>query len=363
MKVVIVSKALVSATYRRKLTEMAALGVDITAVIPNQWREGGGQRYEPSDDRSYQVVVTPIRFNGRFHLHYYPALPGILSREQPDIVHVDEEPYNLATFLGISSASRAGIPGIFFTWQNILRKLPPPFRQMESYVYARSALGLAGTDEARQVLQTKGYRGRIAVVPQFGVDPAVFRPGEPPAGPFTIGFFNRLTPGKAPLLVLSALEALPRDTQLLMVGDGPLRAEVEREIEARGLQRRVTLLPRVPSDRMPDLVRRIHVSVLPSVTTPTWKEQFGRVLIEAMASGIPVVGSDSGEIPRVVGNAGLIVPEGDPAALARAVETLYTDTELRRALGARGRQRVLDCFTHAKIAERTVAAYVQALGA
>lgn len=361
MKVLVVSKALVSAAYRRKLREIARLGVDVVAVVPEEWKEGSGQRFEPEEDPSYRVIVTPLRFNGRFHLHYYPHLSAILRRETPDLLHVDEEPYNLATFLAARSASRAGIPMMFFTWQNILRRYPPPFRHMESWVYRNSALALAGSKEAERVLRLKGFLRPVRIVPQFGVDPEAFAPAAPPPGPFTVGYFNRLVPAKGPLIALRALELLSPDARLLMVGDGPLRGEILREIELRGLASRVELRPRVPSEEMPELVRSVHVSILPSMTTPTWKEQFGRVLIEAMSCGVPVVGSTSGEIPEVIGDAGLVVPEGDARRLGDALLSLCRDEALRRDLAERGRRRVLEHYTQARIAEQTVAAYRQAL--
>jgi glycosyltransferase involved in cell wall biosynthesis len=147
------------------------------------------------------------------------------------------------------------------------------------------------------------------------------------------------------------------------VGDGPMRPVLEREIERRGLTDRVTMSARLPSADVPDLLRRLAAVILPSVTTHRWKEQFGRILVEAMACGVPVIGSDSGEIPRVIGNAGLVVPEGDVAALAAAMRQLYDDQCLRRDLAERGRQRSLSHFTHGQVAARTLEAYQAALSA
>ena len=84
---------------------------------------------------------------------------------------------------------------------------------------------------------------------------------------------------------------------------------------------------------MPAAAERLDCLALPSLTRPNWKEQFGRVLVEAMACQVPVVGSDSGEIPNLVGDAGLIVPEGDAAALAAALRRLRDDAVLRASLG------------------------------
>lgn len=352
-----------AAAYRRKLAELSRLGVDVVAVVPPEWKEAGGvQALEPGQDDGYDLVVSPVRWNGHFHLHFYPQLGAILRRLRPDLLHLDEEPYNLATYLGMRSARSLDIPTVFFTWQNINRRYPPPFRQMERAVFRGADAALAGSHEAAEVLRAKSYRGPVHVIPQFGVDPHQFSPGSDGHAHFTVGFLNRLIPAKEPLLALRAFADLPADSRLVIAGDGPLRPDVEREIESLGLAGRVSLRTRVPSSDMPELIRSLDVVILPSRTTPGWKEQFGRVLIEAMACGLPVVGSDSGEIPHVVGGGGLIVPEGDAGALAAALLRLRDDPDLRRELGVRGRARVLQEFTHEVIARKTVAAYEEAIG-
>jgi glycosyltransferase involved in cell wall biosynthesis len=112
---------------------------------------------------------------------------------------------------------------------------------------------------------------------------------------------------------------------------------------------------------MPDVLRGLDVLAGPSLTTPRWKEQFGRMLVEAMACEVPVIGSDSGEIPRVIGDSGLIVPEGDVIALREAIRRLYHDRTLRARLAKAGRQRVLERFTQTAIAEQTAEAYRRVL--
>jgi glycosyltransferase involved in cell wall biosynthesis len=364
VKVLMVSKALVIGAYRGKLTELAKLGLEVVAVVPPEWREGGSTyRLEADSDLGYELVVSSMRWNGHFHFHFYPELPDLIRRIRPDIVHLDEEPYNLATFLGVRAAARSSLPSLFFSWQNLVRRYPPPFAQMERSVYRLASHGLAGTKAVASVLREKGYDKGLSVVPQFGVNPEVARPGAQPHDGFVIGFLNRLIPAKAPILSLDALEMLPDDSRLCVVGDGPLRPQLEVEVERRGLARRVTLRSRVPSAEIPNLMHGLDTVILPSLTTPRWKEQFGRVLIEAMACGVPVVGSDSGEIPAVIGDAGLIVPEGDARALAAALQCLYDDCALRKDLSRRGRLRVFQHFTHARVARLTYDAYLEAAAA
>ena len=108
---------------------------------------------------------------------------------------------------------------------------------------------------------------------------------------------------------------------------------------------------------MPGQYHQIDVLAVPSLTRPNWKEQFGRVLVEAMASGVPVIGSDSGAIPDIIGDAGLIVPEGDVSALADGLCRLQREDDLRARLMKAGRARVIDHFTHQQVAADTVAVY------
>ena len=113
----------------------------------------------------------------------------------------------------------------------------------------------------------------------------------------------------------------------------------------------------IPSTQMHDYYNQLHTLILPSLTRPNWKEQFGRVLIEAMACGVPVVGSDSGEIPNVIGDAGLVFAEGDGRALRDRLSQLMADPALRGEMARRGRERVLAHYTQAQVAAKTYQVY------
>jgi len=232
---------------------------------------------------------------------------------------------------------------------------------METHVYLSASHALAGSEEAARVLREKGFQPGITVAPQFGVDPETFCPGAATHVQFTVGFLNRLVNAKGTAVAIDALAELPPDVRMMIVGDGPMDGSIREAARNRGLNGRVEIKARVPSTDVPKLLRGFDVVILPSLTTRNWKEQFGRVLIEAMACGVPVIGSDSGEIPNVIGDAGLIVPEGSAAALADAIQSIRTNALLRADLAERGRERVLQKFTHAHVAELTKAAYVEAL--
>ena len=356
MRVALLSKALVVGAYQRKCELMAAeSGVALTALVPDRW---GAQRIERARTHGYDLRALPILFSGNFHLHLYPTLPAVLRALQPDVVYVDEEPYNLATWLAVRAA--CALPRrpriVFFSWQNLLRSYPPPFRWMERDVLARADAGLVGSAEAAAVWRAKGFTGPLTVVPQFGVDEEAFTPGPPRTGvPFTVGFAGRLVPEKGVDLLLRALAAAPT-VHARVLGDGPQRAALTALAQSLGVAHRVRFEPPLPSTRMPEFYRALDALALPSRTLPSWKEQFGRVLIEAMACGVPVVGARSGEIPHVVDDAGLLFPEGDADALAAHLRALAASAALRDDLARRGRARVLSRYTMRAVARETVAA-------
>lgn len=368
MHVVMISKACIVGIYQRKLEELARLpGMELTVIVPPSWRDSRGvTRLERAHTTGYELLVTPLALNGHFHLHFYPRLGRLLRRLHPDLLHIDEEPYNLATWQAMRIARHLSAPACFFTWQNLYRRYPPPFRWFERYNFRHAAYAIAGNHEAISVLRAKGYAGPVSVIPQFGVDPDIFSPCEQGSAirdqVLVIGYVGGLVPEKGVDILLRAVAGLDIGTWILViVGEGSERMQLQALAAELGLADRVRFLGRRPSTEMPDLYRSLDVLVLPSRRQHNWKEQFGRVLVEAMACGVSVVGSDCGEIPHVVGQAGLIFPEGDVAGLRERLARLLDDAALRAELGHLGRQRVLAHYTQAQVAAATLQVYREML--
>lgn len=371
MRVLMISKACLVGAYQSKLEAIGRQqDIDLTVIVPPVWRDPAGPvTLERLHDAHYTLLVDPLRRNGRFHTYTFPSLPHRLDELRPDILHIDEEPYNLATWRAVRQARKRGVKTVFFSWQNILRRYPPPFSWMERAVLQQSDFGLMGNQAAVGVWQAKGYTGPYAVIPQFGVDTSLFRPNPAPHAPhapprpFTIGAAGRrLVPEKGIDLLLRAAARLDGEWQLHIAGDGPIRPKLEKLARDLGIAHRVIFSGAVPSAGVVTFLHKLDVLVLPSRTLPNWKEQFGRVLIEAMACAVPVIGSDSGEIPHVIGDAGLIFPEDDVDALYDHLSQLKDTPALRSQLATLGRQRVNAHYTQAQIAARTVAVYRQLMG-
>lgn len=286
----------------------------------------------------------------------------VIACFKPNLVQIDEEPASPATLEMSLIAKGVGVMTIFFSWEN----LPLKRNWLASFAYAlnlRLADGaIVGSKEAAQILRYSGFSKPITVIPQLGVDPAVFKPQPSKQGipglessTFTIGYVGRITPEKGLWVLMDALLLLRSYSwQLLLVGEGPIRKDWLAEAQKKGIADRVIWVPTVPHQEVARYINAMDMLVLPSLTTPRWKEQFGHVLIEAMACGVPVIGSSSGAIPEVIGDAGLVVPEGIPGALAEAINLLRISEIQRMSLGQRGRARVLELYTNERIGHQTL---------
>jgi glycosyltransferase involved in cell wall biosynthesis len=365
MRVLIISKALVAGTSQRKLEELAKCpDVELTLVTPPYWQsdDGSKQVLERLYTSGYQMIVTPMRFNGNFHLHYYPRLDKIMRELRPEIAHIDEEPYNFATFQAMRLANKYKARALFFTWQNLYRDYPPPFRQMELYNYRHAAAALAGNRDTAEVLKRKGYSGPISIIPQFGFDTSIYQRTEPrkpraSGDPFTLGYVGRLKDNKGLDLLIAALAELPEYCRVVFIGNGQMKAQLSEQASHLGVAPRVIFKDGLPTYEIPQEMQQFDALVLPSVTRPNWIEQFGRVLPEAMACETPVIGSSSGEIPHVIGDAGLVFEEGNVQALVASIRQLLEDPELYAQLAKKGRQRVLENYTQEQIARQTYKVY------
>ena len=258
---------------------------------------------------------------------------------------------------------------ILFTWWNLDTRLRFLLDLTERFNLSRVDSAIAGNQDARRILRAKGLSAPIAVSPLWGIDPQRWERAEPEqvaearralsigARHFVVGYAGRFVLQKGLLTLLEAVARLGVEVHALLVGAGPLEGELVRRAADLGLSDRLHIVSTVPHSELPSYLSAMDALVLPSETTPSWKEQFGHVLIEAMACETPVVGSDSGEIPHVIGKAGLVFREGDASDLARGLQMLVDHPSLRSGLALKGRRRVLAEYTHQRIAEDTYQVY------
>ncbi len=367
MRVLMISKACVTASYRSKLAYLNRYdGLDVGLVVPDHW---GRLPFEPDPgDAEYPIFKQNVVWNGHNHFHWYPRLRDAITAFRPDLIHIDEEHYSVVTVKSMKLARRFNIPSLFFTWQNLDKKYPWPFSSFEQRVFRGCVAGIAGNQEAADIVRRKGFTKPIAIIPQFGTDLTFFGPRDRDATRsrykiqhrFVVGYVGRLIEDKGIGDLLAAVEGLLRadpDMALLIVGNGPFGDKIREWVERTGLDAQTILLPWVPSDTMNDVMNLMDVVVLPSRTTSRWKEQFGRVLTEAMACRTVVIGSNSGEIPHVIGDAGMVFREGDIEALQEAIRYIRDNPKNREEYQQRGVDRVSTHFSQAAIAQKTAAFY------
>jgi glycosyltransferase involved in cell wall biosynthesis len=367
MRLLVISHSSIIDTNQPLFAEMEKQGVTLRLLVPELWKgDLGGPPLKPQRLPGFEAPIVPLKIlkAGSVPLHVYcESLARQFYLFQPDAIYVENESYALSTFQA-AWVNRLTLkrPFLFRNNQNLFKRLPPPFAWMERFVLNQTACANVVNDEAGTRLRAKGYRGRIAYVP-YGVDPAFYRPldarslrQELGLKGLVFGYIGRLIEEKG---LHDLLEAFRRfhpeeETSLLVVGSGPLKPEIEALFETPEFQGRARFLSVVPHRDVPNTLSAMDVLVLPSRTTPRWKEQFGRVLIEALACGVPVIGSNSGEIPTLIERlqGGLIVPEANPQALHDAMRRFVETPELHDQLRERGRREVEQQYSHGAIAYR-----------
>jgi glycosyltransferase involved in cell wall biosynthesis len=255
------------------------------------------------------------------------------------------------------------------TDQNILRRLPPPFEQMRRYTLRQIDLLIGRQPESLEVARACGYAGPTAIV-EYGVAADIFGPADREAARatlgvsgFVLGYVGRIVAEKGLDDVLDAMAACELPMTLVILGSGPERGALEARANEMDLADRVVFLQPRPPAEVARVMNALDVLVLMSRTARTWKEQFGRVIMEAQACGVPVVGSDSGSIPGVIGAGGWTSPEGDAAALAGLLGRLAGDpAEVARAAQA-GIQQASTRYSVETVANALADSFVSAAAA
>jgi glycosyltransferase involved in cell wall biosynthesis len=347
---------------RRLAQELAASREwDVTAVGPARFRgDFGWHTLQPHLPEACKVVPVPVHFNPPIHLMIYGRLLAQLLREPWDLVHCWEEPY-VAAAAQVAYSTRRDVPIVYATFQNIEKRYPPPFGWVERYTMARAAGIIAFGRTSREVAVQRAPGTTPVRVIFPGVDVAHFSPETGARARVlrkyswddswrVVGFVGRFVPEKGCALLTRALERIEEPWRAIFVGSGPLEADLRDW--ARRYGGRVRIETEVGHDAVAEYLNAMDLLCAPSQTTHRWREQFGRMVIEALACGVPVIASDSGEIPDVVGDAGVIVGEADEQGWTRAIARLMRDEELRADLARRGRQRAVEHFAWQVIARQ-----------
>ena len=331
--------------------------VELHLIVPAVWKEFGRTiMAQPPHEAGFSIHVLPIRLAHagpmNWYLHFYPALGRLLRQLDPDVIHLWEEPWSIVALQAQMLRRRAAV--VLEVDQNILKRLPPPFESIRRYVLRHTDHVLSRSPDATTVVRACGYKGPVTPI-GYGVDVATFTPSSDPAGArpvrgLRIGYVGRLIEEKGLDDALEAMAMSNSAVTLGIMGEGPYEAKLRERVAALGLDGRVSFQGwGAPAD-VANFLRSLDALVLLTRTTRDVREQFGRVIIEAQACGVPVIGSTCGAIPDVVGDGGWIVPERDPRALRDLLDRIANDAALVRAKGVAARSNVLARFTYEAVA-------------
>lgn len=340
-------------------------GWKVTLVLPSNWKNEYGRIHEARllDGFDAGLITTPVLKTGSVPLHLYRLNMSRLLRDvKPDVVYSHNEAYALSTMQLCRANLVAGKkPFGFFSCQNLVKKYPIPFRQGEAWVYRNSSFFFPITDSVDHVHRQKGYTGKSCVIP-LGFDPrsysatkCVRERHQSSVGTFRLAFIGRVVEEKGLITLAAALGKIQDlDWQFIIVGAGPFQTEVKNALRESGIADRVEWRGFVPHDEVAKFYETVDALILPSETRSNWTEQFGRVLVEAMACGTPVIGSDSGEIPNIIraSRGGLIFKEADVDDCSLALRQIIEDHESRSLMAELGHRFVHDNYALNAIAGR-----------
>lgn len=364
----------ISGALQEKLDALARTEeADVALLAPSLWKSKQWGRTFRLQQWSKRVKVygVPSIFTGivgAYMLEPWSVMRAILDF-QPDLIQVEQEVFALSSLEIALLQVFHRRPMVFFGWENIdwPRRLLWLRRRTARFVLDSSAAAICGNRGNQDLIRKWGYLGPAWVMPQFGIDKKLFPPTQRHRErdqPFAVAFVGQLTPQKGIDVLLEAIAALQRNRlaiRLIICGVGPFEKDLKSKAQALDLNGCVTWRGFVPPTEVPGVLAGVDALVLPSRTTARWKEQFGLVLIEAMAMGIPVVGSSSGEIPNVIGRPDLIFEEGSSSALAGILESLVRDPGKRDEVAEYCLARVERHFTHERIAEQSLQVYREVL--
>lgn len=390
MNLVIISHAYVYAPYRAKVEALAEhKDLNITLITPEFGLEGGGQKVyaSPYEGKAYKHIILSGLFTGKLNFFIFRNLKKTLQSLNPDIILLEEE-YWTQVAAQVSYVTNKFLPKtklILLSQENICHiweseaKSPyqkiryASFHLLEKFIIPKlDALVFQfpevwqDFDQRMLALKFKGLKGTF---PQLGVDYERFAKSTQAtilndirknlyikAEDFVYGYIGRLTPEKGIEDMIYAFAGWHKpNTRCLIIGNGSDEYinTLKTLIDKLNLNNILSIHPAIKFDDIPVYFQLLDISILLSHTTPIWKEQFGRVLVESMAAGTPVIGSDSGAIPLVVGETGYIVPEKDILSIRESLNDAYTNKEKYVKLSKLAKSRSKKEFSYKAIAKKT----------
>ncbi len=415
MKILIVSHTYIAPINRIKWQILANKynNLNLKILIPKTWPatlfniSAGNLKKDNLNNCEFIALDTRNAGNEVLYSYKFLDLFKILKNFQPDIVYVEQgdNAFSYFQLILLSKLLRLKTKFIFFTWVNWQHKWSLKYKLFWSFVerfnLKNSCGAIVGNTEAEKILRAKNFLKPIEVLPQLGVNENYFKPegfadinhygfdyaencfahhersqrpvrpewsldvakGEGEcnrrvisgSNPLKIGFIGRIVCEKGVFDLVKAFSLIDHkdNWKLIFIGDGKEKENLIKFVKSNNLQNSIDFLPAMSHENIGKYLNQFDIFVLPSYDIPEWKEQFGHVLIEAMACKIPVIGSTGGNIAQVVKDSGLIFKQGDVSDLAEKLKTLMFDEKLRNYFAHKGFENFKNNFSYDFITEKT----------
>lgn len=354
MKIAFISHVYLVSENQKKLSALTRYA-EIFLITPPVWRDYIFKKVKMNEKNiDFKYFKIPAFFYGNEMRYFFKSITLNFNRIKPDFIVVDNG-ISLVYLQSIITKkiflrnSKIG----FFTWVNTpldsrLIKL------IKNFCLKNTDFAIFGNSDAAKIHLRK-FSFPYIILPQLGVDLEHFenaKPAQIEVEGFVIGYAGRIIKEKGIYTIIDAAKKLEFKTTVLFVGAGEESENIKNYAKKCGVK--LKIIPPVPHRNMPEILKKMDVFVLASITTDYWKEQFGHVIIEAMAAGVPVIGSSSGEIPNVIKDAGIIFRENNVDELICAIKKIHENKSFKDTLIEKGKKRVIENFTHDAVARKII---------
>ncbi len=380
MKVVVFWHAGLLTNYRKYVEEIAKQkDVEATLIVPEYWpfepnkvrlrdyfSNKFKKRYFDGEKIKELSIIQRKGFLPGKTVHFYPGIGKVLNEIKPDVIYIYTEPFVLTVVQIIRWRNKHSKKTkiVVENCENIEKKFNH-FYEDWAYKYAlKNADGMiAMTSEIEKILRKKGYKGPIEIIGE-GADSKKFKRIDSKSlrkelgidKYFVIGYCGRMTEEKGLLVLVEAVSKLKEDFRLLIIGGGgeEFKQKVIDTAKKLNVLDKLVFVGQIAGSDLPKYLSCFDVGVAPSLTTPSWKEQFGRFTSEFILSGVSIIGSNSSTVDEVLKEDAIIYNERDADELAKKIEMLMKDPEIGKRQVRVGKKRVLSHHTNEKIAEKFV---------
>ena len=364
-KIAVISHAFVTPVSQNRWKRLAEdPNYEVHLIVPREWESTWFEEkivFEPKEvhEGNFHVHLLPTTSKSNWTRYFFISLDGKFREIKPDLIYiVHEESILVHHQIYLYRRFFAPDSKIIFFSMNALGVPDKTFihRLLWKNVKNNTDAALAHYPGCLSSLRNGGYNKPIYLQTQVGVDEKLFRPDIAAReeyrkklgfeDKFVIGYTGRLTEEKGvdDLFNIFPLEDI--DWALLMVGNGPLYKDIEKRVQEKGWEKRVYLTGFIDQAEVPAYMNAMDCFVLGSKTTPEWVDTFPLVTVQAQATGLPIVASDSGSLPWQLADTALFFHEGDVNELKEKVLLYAFDSQLRDEYAKKGRHRSLEYFCH-----------------